>query len=416
MRPLFENFLTLWTPEVGVYVACQTNATFPPVTNVRVRVFSSSSDGAGAGGGAGGREVIEWEEVAALRGFSSIGPRGGLRLRLGCTPRSLVAEACVAAPPGGPGEPNCTRSETGVLPALPPPLVLLTNPLPPRRLALAPRDTVRMTTSFSVEYDDFTPIQAERAIPPAEPPTLPGLRLVAVVRRADNSTRRSAPVVNVTTITNTLLEGGVTVADDGAVSYVELSRSECSAGIAQVLRTDEAFPDAGITNFSVSAETPSLVKQDERAPNITSVVYPPTAVRLPVTISATATRNGGGRRRARGSRNATVPTVLTYQWYSQPRSRGRFTILSPVLLPNETQSTLQLPSARPPCSRADCGPVRGRFMCLFLPQWQVDVCNTGGCTRSAVVEAAVLRPPPTDNLADPLWGCLFVDADGQRIF
>ncbi|GAB0490485.1 hypothetical protein MMPV_001722 [Pyropia vietnamensis] len=368
------------------------------------------------GAGAEGREVIEWEEVVALRGFSSIGPRGGLRLRLGCTPRSLVAEACVAAPPGGRREPNCTRSETAVLPALPPPKVLMANPLPPRRLALAPGDAVRTSTSFTVLYDDFTPEQAERAIPAVEPPTLPGLRLVAVVRRADNSTRRSPPVINTTTITNTLLAGGVTAADNGAVGYVELSRSECPLGIAQVLRTDEALPGDGTTNFSVSVGTPSLVKQDERAPNITSVVYPPTAARSPVTITATATGNGGGRRQAGGSSNATVPTALTYQWYSQPRTRGRFSVFPPVLLANETQSTLRLASARPPCGLTDCGPVRGRFTCLFSPQWQVDVCNTGGCTRSEVVEAAVLRPPPTDTFADPLWMCIFVDANGSRVF
>lgn len=365
--------------------------------------------------------VVEWEGVLALRGAQPVGlPRRELRLRLGCTPRSLVVEVCVAAAAtagGSGGEPVCRRSQPRPLPALPPPRVVMANPLPPRRLAVAPRDALRLTTSFSVGYDDFAPGGAAIADPPVELPADPvaGVRLVAIVRRADNSTRRSPQIIGSASITNALVSGGVTAADDGAVAYVEVSRAACPVGVARVLRMDEAFPGAGATTLSVSAATPSLVKQDERAPTITSVVYPPTAARAPVTLTATATSSGGGRRRVGGSTGATVPTRLTYQWYSQPRITARFSAtVPPVLLVNETRSTLTLPSARPPCSRFDCGPVRGVFTCLFSPQWQVDVCNTGGCTRSEVVLAAVLRPPRTDNFADPLWGCVFVDANGQR--
>ncbi|KAK1859189.1 hypothetical protein I4F81_001786 [Pyropia yezoensis] len=167
---------------------------------------------------------------------------------------------------------------------------------------------------------------------------------------------------------------------------------------------DEAFPGAGATTLSVSAATPSLVKQDERAPTITSVVYPPTAARAPVTLTATATSSGGGRRRVGGSTGATVPTRLTYQWYSQPRITARFSAtVPPVLLVNETRSTLTLPSARPPCSRFDCGPVRGVFTCLFSPQWQVDTLaarkttGTAAAAKGAFFAAIIADGPVPDG-------------------
>lgn len=218
----------------------------------------------------------------------------------------------------------------------------------------------------------------------------PAVRLVAFVRRRDNGTRRSAPVVvaaGPAVVRNALLAAGAAAADDGAVVGVEVSRAACPPGGASTVVVGAAA--GGGTVLSVSAATPSLVVQDTRAPTIVSAVYPPTAIGEPVNVTVTATNGGGGRRRAGGGGSGTVPTALTYQWLKQGTAFSEAAgSTPPAVLAGETAAVLPLAAATCLNLLNSCG----RFGCFGLEQYQVDVCNTFGCTRSRIIQPAILRP------------------------
>jgi len=253
------------------------------------------------------------------------------------------------------------------------PVVTLVNPFPPRRLALAPGDRVRLSTSVKAVALSW------RAC--AYSLSLKDLRLVTVVRRADNTTRRSAPVLGSSTITTQV---AVTTADDGAVVYVEASRKECPAAPTRILSTNTL--ETGGTILSVSTATPPLVAQDMKPPILKGILWPPTELGKPVTLTVTAT-NGGGGGQLRSS--ATVSTNISYQWLNATRFNAAHEEWA--VMDGETGPTLELKFPRPFCALSDCGRMEGRFICLRGPGWAVDVCNTGGCTR-AIAVPVILRP------------------------
>jgi len=253
----------------------------------------------------------------------------------------------------------------------------MVNPLPPRQLALAPGDKITLSTTVEV-LSDLSNV--------ATKPLRDGFRLVAVVRRADGTTRRSAPVIDATTIVNRLLVGGVTAADDGAMAFVEVSRTRCSEDIVRVSSTEIWL--GGSTTLSVSAATPSLVAQDTQAPSEVHAVYPPTPKGAPVTVTLSALEGGGGRRAAG---TGTRPTNVTYAWFDKPGLGD----VSLVLRAGETGPALSLLAARPYCWDIDCArKTKFRMICHNRPHLVAEVCNTVGCTRSAEVMPAVIAPAP----------------------
>jgi len=272
------------------------------------------------------------------------------------------------------------------------PVVTVVAPLPPRRLALAPGDRVRLSTSVE------GPTISWRGCPFSLSST--DLRLVTVVRRADNTSRRSAPVVGSATVSTEL---AVTAAHDGAVVYVDASRKECVAAPRRILSTDTL--ETGSTRLSVSAATPPLVAQDTKPPTVEGIRWPPTERGKPVTLTVTATNGGGGGRRVGG---ATVPTDLSYQWLNATRFDVDYEDWA--VMAGETGPALDLQSPQPFCFRKDCGRMEGRFLCLKGPGWAVDVCNTAGCTR-AIAEPVILRPrlPPGSPGSDNFLGCRYAD-------
>lgn len=303
---------------------------------------------------------------------------GGIAVRRSCEPRSIYGEACVIE--STTRTRMCARTDVRIVDALPPPALRLNDPLPPPTLALAPADAVTLRANVTAGLDEDNRV-------PVGPPAV---RLVAFVRRRDNGTRRSAPVVvaaGPAVIRNTLLAAGVAAADDGAVVGVEVSRAACPPGGASTVVVGGA-PGGG-TVLSVSAATPSLVVQDTRVPTIVSVVYPPTAVGEPVNLTVTATNEGGGRRRVGGDGGGTVPTALTYQWLKQGTAFSEAAgSTPPAVLAGETAAVLPLAAAACLNLLNSCG----RFGCFGLEQYQVDVCNTFGCTRSRIIQPAILRP------------------------
>ncbi|GAB0490508.1 hypothetical protein MMPV_001745 [Pyropia vietnamensis] len=341
-------------------------------TEPATRVYQAIEGEGSVGGGGGGSGVTRVNVPSA----------GGFFLNRSCEPRSIYGEACVAD--ATTGAPLCVRTETREVAALPPPSLRVNDPIPLPALALAPGDAVTFTTNVTAGLDENN----------SEPVGPSAVRLVPVLRRANGTTIRSDPVVveggRPAVVRNDLLSAGVSTADDGAVVGVEVSRGACTLGTAPTVLVSGTIGSGGGTVLSVSADTPSLVRQDTQLPTIVSVVYPPTAQGEPVNITVTATNEGGGRRRGgNGGDGALVPTALTYQWLKQGRA---FTVAPnappPDVLVGETAAVLQLSAAACLNFLGSCG----RFGCSGLEQYQVDVCNTFGCRRSAIVQPAILRP------------------------
>lgn len=337
-------------------------------TEPATRVYQAVED-RDRGGGRGGSGVTR----------VNVPESGGLTVNRSCEPRTIYGEACVADPTTG--APVCARTETRLVGALPPPALRINEPVGLPSLALAPGDAVTLITNVTAGLDEDNTV-------PVGPPAV---RLEAIVRRTDGSTRRLAPVLvtrGPAVIRNSLLARGVSAADDGAVAAVEVSRLACPPGGASTVRAG-GTTDGG-TVLSVSAATPSLVQQDTQLPVIVSVTYPPTAQGEPVNVTVTATNEGGGRRRgAGGDGDALVPTALTYQWLQQGRAFTQTPgAVTPDVLAGETASVLRLPAAKCLSLLGSCG----RFGCSGLEQYQVDVCNTFGCVRSGIIQPAILRP------------------------
>lgn len=221
-------------------------------------------------------------------------PDAWLSLRRGCTSEALWSEVCVSVG----GVPACAAGEVGTLTALPPPLVTLVPPSPPRAIHLAPGDAIALTTRLASHRDTGDEGQGAG----------PALRLVGVVRRLDGTARRSEVVTNGTALVNGLLLRGATAADDGATAYVEVSRQSCPAAVA-------AVATVGHTRLIVSAHVAPLVQPDTAPPSVPVVSFPPTIYGEAANVSAVATNGGGGYRLVRlGGRQVRVPTALSWQW------------------------------------------------------------------------------------------------------
>ncbi|KAK1866935.1 hypothetical protein I4F81_009447 [Pyropia yezoensis] len=244
------------------YAGCLGEASAPgsggaPVMDAfRLQVWSAPAAGAGA---PAGRPTLEAESIEVFPRAARLSQTPLTRMARRCGARTWYAEACVV-PAGGGGVAACARSPpvlhaAGLVRA---PAVTVVAPLPPRRLALAPGDRVHLSTTVAVVPADADGCAA--AVTPAD------LRLVTVVRRADGSTRRSAAVVGVATITTRV---AVTAADDGGVVYVEVSHRWCAAAAGRTLSTDTL--QTGATALSVSAATPALVVQDTALPAVEGV-------------------------------------------------------------------------------------------------------------------------------------------------
>lgn len=171
-----------------------------------------------------------------------------------------------------------------------------------KTLAQAPRDKPRLTSRLVVCEDDGgqTPFPQ------------PAIRLMGVVWRADQATRRPCPVIGPTTTASDLLAEGATAADDGAVAFIEVSRAACAAAGGTMAVTDGGGGGGlgGPTVLSVSAENPSLVTQDTKLHVLVSAIYLPTVLGAPVKVTAVATNGGGGRMLVGG---ALVLTGLSFQ-------------------------------------------------------------------------------------------------------
>jgi len=316
------------------YTGCSREASpgAPPIVDAfRLQVWSTPIN-------ATGPATLEAESMEMIaRGASPAAKSTETQMVPRCAPRSWYAEACVV--PAAKGVPACSRSPViehpdGLVAA---PVVTLVNPFPPRRLALAPGDRVRLSTSVKAV--------ARSWLACAYSLSLKDLRLVTVVRRADNTTRRSAPVLGSSTITTQVV---VTTADDGAVVYVEASRKECPAAPTRILSTNTL--ETGGTILSVSTATPPLVAQDMKPPIVKGILWPPTELGKPVTLTVTATNGGGGGRLLS---SATVSTNISYQWLNATRFNAAHEEWA--VMDGETGPTLELKFPRPVCFASDCG-------------------------------------------------------------
>lgn len=321
-------------------------------------------------------------------------PDSWLSLRRGCKSEVLWSEVCVSVG----GVPVCAVGEVGTLTALPPPLVTLVLPIPPRAIHLAPGDAIALTTRLSSLRDTGNEGQG----------TGPALRLVGVIRRLDGTARRSEVVTNGTALVNRLLLRGVTAADDGATAYVEVSRQSCPTAVA-------AVATVGHTRLIVSAHVAPLMQPDTAPPSVPVVSFPPTIYGEAANVSAVATNGGGGYRLARrGGRQVRVPTALSWQWFVRRHTHS-------VSVSEQAEATTNLvgqtrPVLQVPAVGCDTKNFCHRWGCQNRLLYIVEACNTAGCVRSVPVAPAV-RPPA--NAARARWleenkGCSWVGATGHQ--
>lgn len=314
------------------------------------------------------RQSLIRVDPAMEKGYPTGVPESGLVLRRSCTSQAAWSEVCVSID----GVPACTAGGVGVFTALPPPEVTLESPSPPRGVDLAPGDAIVLTTRLKSHRDNGNQGDGDG----------PALRMVGVVRRLDGTARRSEAVTSGTVLVNRLLSTGVTVADDGATAYVEVSRLSCPPEGA-------AVAIIGRTRLTVSPDTAPLVRPDTAPPSVPVISFPPTGYGNAANVSAAATNAGGGYRmvRRRG-RKVQVPTTLSWQWSMQRFSHGiHMKYNLPDVLVGQTGPVLFVPAVGCDsmlfCRRGGCP--RRRL-------YTVEACNTAGCVRSAPVAPVVRRP------------------------
>lgn len=338
------------------------------------------------------RQALFRVDPAIAKGKPVDVPASWLSLRRGCTSRALWSDVCVSVG----GAPACAVGAVGILAALPPPLVTVVPPFPPRALQLAPGDAIALTTCVASHPDTGDQGHGNG----------PALRMVGVVRRLDGTARRSEVVTNGTVLLNRLLLRGVTAADDGATAYVEVSRKSCPAEVA-------AVASVGHTRLIVSTDVAPLVQPDTAPPSVPIVSFPPTIYGKAANVSATATNDGGGYRLVRrGGRQLRLPTTLSWQWSIRRSTDSvsvRLQIEAPTDLVGQTRPVLQVPAVE-----CDTMMFCHRWGCPNRRLYTVEACNTAGCVRSSPVAPAV-RPPA--NAGRVRWlednkGCSWVGPTG----
>lgn len=393
--------LSEWSWQVTGRGGCPAAAGGPPrAGRFRLQVFLTPP------AGAGGPPVRVYQTTLTtpprIDGTATGGPPLAA-LRLGCGPRRVWGELCVAvevaAAGGGSGgggarRRTCTRTATSTLPPLPLPIVDVVPPLPVRVLRLAPGDTAHLGWAVKARRDDQGvgggPALVVRA---------------AFRRRGGGAVTAVGPWVAGPAASVTL--PAVSAADDGGVGYLQFRRAACigwgGAGGAPAPVGNTTDYDATVVR--VSAEVPPLLVQDAVPPLINGIAYPRTVWGRPVTVVANVTAAGGGRRGRPGFGGGTTrATDTTYQWLlADQTGGGPFRRVLPKALAGRTGSTLPLPAAACYNDRTTC--FRGG--CAGLLRYQVEACNTGGCARSEVVVPDV-APPPNATLAEALvrsWEC-----------
>lgn len=280
-----------------------------------------------------------------------------------CGSPAVFATLCVAAKEG---RSTCVRSaDVRMLPARPPVVDYVVRP--PRVLALAPGDAavVRATVGNPI-----------------------GLVMVGVARAPSGTECRTGATtsrelrVDVAALTGGGGGdggggggGGVPLSANGSVVWMEYSAPGCT-------RTVGSSAAVANTTLLVSEDVDPLVRQDARPPSDVVLTYPPTRSGRPVRLTVTYVDGGGGRRQDRAT-GQLRPVTPHFQWLALiDTAPGEPD--TPVALVGEVGTTLSLSSAE----RA--GQACDRGGCTGLVGYAVDVCNTAGCTRSALVEPVIV--------------------------
>lgn len=275
-----------------------------------------------------------------------------------CGSPAVFATLCVA---GEAGRSVCVRSpDVRMLAARAP--VVAYGTRPPWVLALAPGDVgavVRSTVGNPV-----------------------GLVMVGVTRAPDGTLCRSRPTsgrelrVDVGGLTGGGGDGGgVSLSANGSVVWMEYSAPGCT-------RTVGSTAAVANTTLLVSPDVDPLVVQDTRAPIDVVLTYPPSRRGSPVQLTVTYVNTGGGRRRDRAT-GELRPVAPHYQWLVLTETAPGEPD-TPLALGGQVGPTLSLPSAV--AAGQDCN----RGGCTGLLGYLVDVCNTAGCTRSALVPPVIV--------------------------
>lgn len=328
---------------------------------VRVQVFATAEDGVSAPW-----RVSQFLFTPMSSSSELVTPRPGSYLEQAweasrrCGSPAVFATLCVA---GEAGWPVCARSpDVRMLAARPPVVAYRTRP--PWVLALAPGDAaavVRSTVGSPV-----------------------GLVMVAVARASDGTLCRSRPTtsrelrVDVAALTGSgggVDGGGVPLSANGSVVWMEYSAPGCT-------RTVGSTAAVANTTLLVSTDVDPLVVQDARPPANVALTYPPSRRGSPVQLTVAYVNAGGGRRRGRAT-GELRPAAPHFQWLvltdTAPGEPD-----TPRALGGEVGPTLSLPSA------VGAGQSCNRGGCTGLLGYLVDVCNTAGCTRSALVAPVIV--------------------------
>lgn len=274
-----------------------------------------------------------------------------------CGSPAVFATLCVAAKEG---RSTCVRSaDVRMLPARPPVVDYVARP--PRVLALAPGDSavVRVTVGNPI-----------------------GLVMVGVSRAPTGAVCRTSATTSRELRADVAAltgggggGGGVSPSANGSVVWMEYSAPGCT-------RTVGSSAVVANTTLLVSEDVNSLVRQDARPPSDVVLTYPPTRSGRPVRLTVTYVNEGGGRRRDRAT-GQLRPVTPHFQWLALTETAPGEPD-TPVALVGEVHGTLSLPSAER--AGQDCN----RGGCTGLVGYAVDVCNTAGCTRSALVKPAIV--------------------------
>lgn len=308
--------------------------------------------------------------------------RASPNLNRSCLPRAVFLDMCVRPAAAAPAV--CVRSPVRTMEALPKEQVVLGEP------RLPPTLTVERGVSLTLTANVTVPGGCRRDAS-AGPRRCP--HLVGVVRRTNGSVRRGGTVSG-SILTINALAGGVALADDGALVYVEYTRAECG-GLANAIvgstYSQSGHPVTATTVRVVVAGSAAVTRQDTAVPVIHRVEYPRTRWGEPVAVRVQASV-AGRRGEWRAANGSIVPTALTYQWYLADRDSS-YAVDEPTPIAGQTGPVLALDKAV--CNNfLTCG----RYGCTYLVRYVAEVCSTAGCTRSPMV-LPVVAPPADAALA-----------------
>lgn len=291
-----------------------------------------------------------------------------MELRRSCWSKAVRPMVCVSVD----GVPACTTGGVGILAALPPAVVTLASPSPPHAVHLATGDAMVLKTRLQLHRDT-----GNVGIGPGPP-----MRMVGVIQRLESSSRRSAVVTKGAVFVNRLLSRGENAADNGVAIYVEVSRLDCPAAVADT-------SCAGHTRLTVSPDVSALMQPDSAAPSVPVVSFPPTFYGEAANVTAAVRKPEGGYRLVQScGRKVRALTTLSWQWSRQCFLHGPLSTSSlPDKLTGQTGPVLHIPSVG-----CDTMLFCGRNGCPHRGLYTFEVCNTAGCARLSSVAPAVLQP------------------------